>query len=62
MQGGERHEAFSYPDDHWVYFIMAERFGWTPEQVDNLPAGTADWILAIAGVVDEVKAEGLDKK
>lgn len=36
---------------------MADRFGWTPAQVDELPAGTADWLLAIAAVVDEVKAE-----
>jgi hypothetical protein len=34
---------------------MAERFGWTPEQVDNLPAGTADWLLAIARITEEVK-------
>jgi len=40
---------------------MAERFGWTPEQVDNLPASTADWLLAIGKVVDEVKAERLEK-
>jgi len=38
---------------------MAERFGWTPDEVDNLPAGTADWLIAIARTVDEVKAEGL---
>jgi hypothetical protein len=37
---------------------MAERFGWTPEQVDNLPAETADWLLAIARITEEVKAEG----
>tara|TARA_R110000868_G_C10582674_1_gene738779 strand:+ start:304 stop:423 length:120 start_codon:yes stop_codon:yes gene_type:complete len=37
---------------------MAERFGWTPEQVDNLPAEMADWVLAIARTVDEIKAEG----
>lgn len=36
---------------------MADKFGWTPEQVDNLPAGTADWLLAIAAVVEQVKAE-----
>jgi len=40
---------------------MAERFGWTPEQVDNLPAGTADWLIAIASTVDQIKAEGLRK-
>jgi hypothetical protein len=38
---------------------MAERFGWTPEQVDNLPAHTADWLLAIAKTVEEVKSERL---
>jgi len=36
---------------------MADRFGWTPEQVDNLPAKTADWIMAIATTVDQVKSE-----
>jgi len=36
---------------------MADRFGWTPEQVDDLPAATADWLLAMAVAVEEVKAE-----
>lgn len=36
---------------------MADRFGWTPEQVDNLPAKMADWILAIASTVEQVKNE-----
>jgi hypothetical protein len=58
LKGGERHEAFTYPDEQWYYYAMAERFGWTPEQVDNLPAGTADWLLAIARITEEVKAEG----
>ena len=40
---------------------MAERFGWTPDQVDNLPANTADWLIAIGNVVESVKAERLDK-
>tara|TARA_R110000868_G_scaffold374945_1_gene639403 strand:- start:3472 stop:3657 length:186 start_codon:yes stop_codon:yes gene_type:complete len=57
LEGGERHEAFDYPDEHWYYFQMADRFGWTPEVVDNLPAGTADWIMAIARTIDEVKAD-----
>ena len=37
---------------------MADRFGWTPDQVDNLPAATADWLISIARIQDEVKAEG----
>lgn len=41
--------------------MMADRFGWTPDQVDNLPAATSDWLLAIAGVADEVKAERLEQ-
>lgn len=57
MQGGERHENFSYPDEQWIYFFMADRFGWTPEQVDNLPAATADWLVSISQIYDEVKAE-----
>jgi hypothetical protein len=36
---------------------MADRFGWTPDQVDNLPAETADWLLAIAATVEQVKAD-----
>ncbi len=36
---------------------MAERFGWTPDQVDNLPANTADWLLAIGNVVELARAE-----
>lgn len=57
MEGGERHEAFDYPDEQWYYYTMAERFGWTPDQVDNLPTETADWLMAIAATVDRVKAE-----
>jgi hypothetical protein len=36
---------------------MADRFGWTPEQVDNLPVETADWLIAIATTVESVKAD-----
>jgi hypothetical protein len=56
LEGGERHEAFDYPDEHWFYFQMADRFGWTPDQVDNLPAETADWLLAIAGTIEKIRA------
>ncbi len=57
MEGGRRHEEFNYPDQEWYYFQMADRFGWTPEQVDNLPVETADWLIAIATTVDSVKAD-----
>jgi hypothetical protein len=47
LQGGERHEAFTYPDEQWTYYAFADKFGWTPDQVDNSPASTADWLLSI---------------
>jgi hypothetical protein len=57
LEGGERREDLEYPDDEWMYFQMADRFGWTPDQVDNLPASTADYLLAIAATVEQVKAD-----
>lgn len=57
MEGGQRHESFDYPDQEWYYYQMADRFGWTPDQVDNLPVATADWLIAIASTVDSVKAD-----
>ena len=57
MEGGRRHEDFDYPDQEWYYYQMADRFGWTPDQVDNLSVETADWLIAIATTVDSVKAD-----
>jgi hypothetical protein len=59
LEGGERRGDLEYPDEEWLYFQMADRFGWTPDQVDNLPAGTADYLLAIAATVEQVKADRL---
>jgi hypothetical protein len=57
LQGNQRHEDFDYPDEQWMYFLLAERFGWTPAQVDEQPAVLIDWLLSIGTIVDEVKAE-----
>jgi hypothetical protein len=62
MQGGERHEAFTYPDEQWTYYVFADKFGWTPDQVDNLSAPMADWLLSITALAEEVRAERLDKE
>lgn len=32
--------------------MFAERYGWTPEQVDNLPLDVAPWIMPIAHAID----------
>lgn len=41
--------------------MLADRFGWTPTQVDNEPAPLMDWMIAIAGVAKEVEIEELKK-
>jgi len=61
LEGGHRVEHFEYPDEQWYYFQMADRFGWTPDQVDELPASQADWLIAIAATVEQVKADRLNK-
>jgi len=61
LDGGLRHEDLTYPDEAWFYFQMADRFGWAPEQVDNLPASTADWLLAIASTIEQVKSERAER-
>lgn len=55
LEGGERHEAFDYPDDEWLYYHCADRFGWTPAEVDEQPAYLLDYILAISKIVKEVE-------
>jgi hypothetical protein len=61
LLGNERSENHDYPDKQYRYFLLAERFGWTPSQVDNEPAVMLDWLLAIGNVVDEVKSEQMNK-
>jgi len=41
---------------------MADRFGWTPEQVDNLNPLTADWLLSIAHTVQQVETERMNEQ
>jgi len=49
-------------DEAATYFMFADRFGWTPDQVDELPAVLADRMLVIAQVRDEVQAEASRSK
>jgi hypothetical protein len=57
LQGNERNDEWPFPDAEYRYYLCADRFGWTPEETDNQPAQLIDWVLGIAGVVEEVKAE-----
>jgi hypothetical protein len=39
------------------YFWYATKFGWTPDQVDNMPGWLTDRIATVAAVSDEVEAD-----
>lgn len=39
------------------YGFFAERYHWTPQQVEALPFWYASRLPAFAGIVDEVQAE-----
>lgn len=54
------------PEDHpvtplermaWRYGWFAERYGWTPSQVDAQPLWVMNQFPVYAGVVDEAKAQ-----
>lgn len=62
IEGRERHEDFTYPDDEYVYYIAAERFGWTPTQVDEQPARIFDWIIAIGNEVEKMRSKSIEDK
>jgi hypothetical protein len=61
LRGNERNDELDNPDREYKYFLFADRFGWTPLQVDEQPAELLDWLIAIAGVVEEVKAEKMER-
>lgn len=42
--------------------MAADRFGWTPNEVDEQPAYLVDWLLSISSVVEQAKAKRLDSK
>jgi hypothetical protein len=35
------------------YVMFAERYGWTPDEVDNVPLYLEPWILPISDAIDE---------
>lgn len=39
-----------------TYALYAERFGWTPEQVDRLTVEQDDWLMPIAAALDSERA------
>jgi hypothetical protein len=55
LDGRQRHKDFTYPDTEWFYYLCAERFGWTPNEVDEQPARIIDWVIAISLTVKEME-------
>lgn len=41
---------------------MAKAYGWTPAQVDDVPADTLDWLVAIQGLEAEMQDEARKKQ
>ena len=57
IQNGSRADDLDYPDEEFCYYVCAERFGWTPQQVDEQPAYMLEWLVNIAGAMEEIKQE-----
>jgi hypothetical protein len=49
----EKIDKQSIPWRELDYVIYAREFGWTPDQVDNLPLAIEPWILPIHGVIED---------
>ena len=57
MQGNTPNPDLDYPEDEFLYWQFAERYGWTPHQVDAQPVYYLDWILAIGNLKLEIEQE-----
>ena len=57
MQGSLRHDDLEYPDREYEYFLCAKEFGWTINEVDEQPAHTTAWLVAISQLMIEVENE-----
>lgn len=57
MQGNTPSDDLDYPVDEYRYWQLADRYGWTPSQVDAESAYYLDWILAIGNVKNEIESE-----
>ena len=48
-------------DEAYDYLWYAERYRWTPEQVDNLPAWVDTWLPLMAAEVDAARETAHEK-
>jgi hypothetical protein len=56
LEGKEKIESATYPDEQYLYFLCAKEFGWTPLQTDEQPAYLIDWLLAINNMIGGINA------
>jgi hypothetical protein len=57
LKGNELPDGHLVPQAEYYYFRLADKFGWTPTQVDEQPGYLLDWLLAIGNLKDEVTRE-----
>lgn len=41
---------------------FADAFGWTPSQVDDLPADVEPWLIPVLNVIQEVRADESERR
>lgn len=44
-----------------AYVTYAEKFGWTPRQVDQLTIGQEDWLLPVLNTIEEQRSYNQQK-
>ena len=45
------------PPDAWRDYVLAETFGFTPNEIDEQPAARLDWLIACHNTVQQHKAD-----
>jgi hypothetical protein len=52
MMAGGPYDPGLIPWDEYRHALYAHRFGWTPEQVDQMPLTDDAWLLPICNAID----------
>lgn len=58
LKGGEHDARYPLPAE-WRDYLLASKFGWDYEQIQEQPAVWLDWLIMIDSTVEEVKANAI---
>lgn len=53
MMRGAPYDADVIPWDEYRHALYAHRFGWTPDQVEQIPLTDDAWLLPICKAIDD---------